>query len=199
MNYPHWWIADEMSQPSNPHPYCWREIKGSGRTNLGACIVHAEHNDPAAQHYALWQVAAFRLPVAQQKASGWWDTLPALHGHCPQDFLPPASDPQNFPVIRQKKTLALARALQVCVEASRARTGIQSQDRHPMWIHQGAATVYGIFDDPQWGQCYGSLLLEEELGPSPTPEEETTLLGKGEEGPQECQALPPDMWKSSGS
>ena len=47
-----------------------------------------------------------------------------LHWLCPQDFLPPASDPQHFWVIRQEKTLALARALQVCAEVFGAKTGI---------------------------------------------------------------------------
>ena len=91
VKYPCWWIADKMSQPSNCHPHWWREIKASGRTNLGACVVHKGHNDPAAQHYALWQVAAFRLPVVQQEE--WWDVPPMLHGLHLQDFLPPASDP----------------------------------------------------------------------------------------------------------
>ena len=113
-----------MSQPSNPHPHWWSEIKASGGTNLGAHIVHMEHNDPVAQHYTLWQVTALRLPMLQQESSGWWDSLPMLHGFCPYDFLPPASDPQNFQVIRQEKTLALARVLQACTEASRAKTCI---------------------------------------------------------------------------
>ena len=69
--YPYQWIADEMSQPGNPHPHWWREIKASGRTSLGAHIVQEGHNDPVAQSFTLWQAAAFRLPVTQQEAS-WW-------------------------------------------------------------------------------------------------------------------------------
>ena len=57
-------------QPSNPLPHWWREIKASGRASLGAHIMQEGHNDPAAQHFTLWQAAAFRLPVAQQEASG---------------------------------------------------------------------------------------------------------------------------------
>ena len=77
------------------------------------------NKDFAAQHYTLWKVAAFRLPVTQQKESGWWDTPPTLHGFCPQDFLSPttASDPLDLWVMRQEKTLPLAWALQVYAEA----------------------------------------------------------------------------------
>ena len=80
------------------------------------------HSDPAAQHFALWQVAAFRLPVVQQEASGWWDTPPTLHGLHPQDFLPPTTaSTQDFWVMRQEKTLAFTQALQACTEASGGR------------------------------------------------------------------------------
>ena len=111
--YPHWWIADKISWPSNPHPHWWREIKASGRTSLGACIVQEGHNDPVAQHFALWQVAVLRLPVVQQQSWGWWDALPMLHGLHLQAFFPPAPDPQNFQIIRQEKTLPLAWVLQL--------------------------------------------------------------------------------------
>ena len=96
VNYPHWWIADEMSWSSNPNPHWWREIKACGGTSLGAHIVFMGHNDPAAQHFALQQVATFRLPVAKQEASWWWDAPPTLHGLHSQDFLPALSNPQNF-------------------------------------------------------------------------------------------------------
>ena len=69
-------------------PICWRDIKASGRTSLGAHIAQEGHNNFAAQHYAIWQVAAFRLHVAQQEASGWWDNPPVLHGLCPENLLP---------------------------------------------------------------------------------------------------------------
>ena len=35
VRYHHNWIAEQMSQPSNPHPHWWREIKASGKLNLG--------------------------------------------------------------------------------------------------------------------------------------------------------------------
>ena len=177
MKYPCQWIADKMSQPSNTCPQWWREIKASGRTNLGACIVHTGHNDPDAQHYTLWQVAAIRLQVLQQKASRWWDAPPTLHGLCPWDFLTPASDPQNFQIIRQEKTLALARVLQVCTEASRAKTGILcgavrelQQCMVPLMTLNGDDVMEASLLRP----------ADEELGPSPTPKEETSLMGEGD-------------------
>ena len=148
------------------------------------------HNDPAAQHYAPLQVAAFRLPVVQQEASGWWDAMPMLHGLCPQDFHPPASDPQNFQVIRQDKTLALAQALQACVEASGSKAGILC--RATRELQQCMAHLMTLNGDDV---MEFSLLrpAEEELGPSPTPEEETTLVVKGD-GPSGV----PGMQKSPG-
>ena len=89
--------------------------------------MQEEYTDLDAQHFALWQAAAFRLPVAQQKVSGWWDvpsTLPGL-----KDSMSPTatSDLQDFLVLRWEKTLALAQVLQVC------------------------SAVHGPHDDHQWG------------------------------------------------
>ena len=95
-------------QASNPLPYWWREIRASGRASFGQHIVQEGYNDPAAQHFALWQVVAFKLPVAQQEASGWWDSPPTLCGLCPQDFLPPTTT-SNFWIMMQAKMLVLAR------------------------------------------------------------------------------------------
>ena len=47
-----------------------------------------------------------------------------LHGLPPQDFLAPASDPQNFWVIRQERMIALAQALESCAKVSRAKMDI---------------------------------------------------------------------------
>ena len=82
----HHWIIEDMGQPSNPHPHWWREIKASGKVSVGAHAMHREYNDFLAQNYALWQVAAFKLPLAQQEASGWQDALPTLQRLWPQDF-----------------------------------------------------------------------------------------------------------------
>ena len=73
--------------------------------------MQEEYDKYSAQQYALWQVTAFRLPPAHQEVSSWWDALPTLQRLCPQDFLPPANDLQNFQVICQEQTLALARVM----------------------------------------------------------------------------------------
>ena len=175
VRYPCHWITKEISQPRNPHPHWWKEIKASGMLNVGACIVHKEYDDYSAQHYTLWQVAAFRLPLAQQEASSWWDLLPALHRLCPLDFIPPASDSWNFQIIQQEKTLAPARALQACAEASGAKWGVQC--RVIREFQQCMALLMTINRDDV---MEASLLrpLEEESGPSTTLEEETAFLGE---------------------
>ena len=93
------------------HPHWWEEIRasrritmGSGRHTLRECL-----NEPEALHYAQRQAAFFRLPLAQQETSGWWDASPWLCGLCPQDFLPnaDASGTKDFQTMRQEKFLAL--------------------------------------------------------------------------------------------
>ena len=83
-------------------------------------VIQEEYDEHTTQHYALWQVIAFRVSLAQQKASSWWETSPALQGLCLQDFHPPASNPWNIWAIHEEKTLASARAVQACAEVSRA-------------------------------------------------------------------------------
>ena len=135
------------------------------RGNLGAHIVHEGHNDVVVQHYALWQAAAFRLPVVQQGASGWWDDPTTLYRPCPQDFLPPASDPWNFQIIWQEKTLALARVLQACAEASRAKQGMLSEAIRE--LQQCMALLMTInMDDVMEASLVRP--VEEEWGPSLT-------------------------------
>ena len=190
-----------MSEFNNPHPPWWKEIKASGKLNVGECILQKEYDEYSTQHYASWQVSAFRLPLAQQEASGWWDVPPSLHRLCPQDFLPPASDPWNFQAICQEKTLGLARVLQVCAEASGSKPGVLCGAVRE--LQQCMAPLMTIDRDDVMGS---SLLrfVEEESGPSPTPEEEITLLGEGDglsgaPGPAPQQAknwpngLPPQL------
>ena len=180
-----------MSQCSNPHSHWWREIKASGKITLGACIVHMGYTDPVAKHYTLWQVAAIRLHVAQQEASRWWDGPSMLHGALSTGLFPPASDPPKLPDNQTGEDTGFGQG-----NAGLGR-GVRSQDRHPMQIPQGTPPVHGPIDDPKWGWCHGNLPVEEELGPSTTPEGETTLLGEGD-GSSECQGLLPDNWRSPG-
>ena len=65
-----------------------------------------------------WQATAFRLPQAQVEASGWWEALHSQNTLCHQGFLPQVDSPgmRDFHATRQEETLALALALQQCVE-----------------------------------------------------------------------------------
>ena len=114
------------------------EIKASGRAFMGSCIVKEGYDDYEAQHYAQWQVVAFRLPATKQEASGWWDAPPWLSWLCPQDFMPvtDASNPKDFWFIRQEKTLILAQALQACTKGSgpqQAFSALQCQSFISAW------------------------------------------------------------------
>ena len=106
----------------------------------------------------------------------------------------PASDPQNLGVIRQEKTLALAKALQACVDASGAKTGILrravkelQQCMALLMTHNGNDAVEAFLLRP----------VEEELDP-PLPKRRLPSLAKNM-GSWECQALLPDKQKSPGS
>ena len=103
---------------------------------------------------------------------------------CPQDFHPSSSDPQNFQVVDQENTLALAQALQAFAEASGAKPEVLCGAVRE--LQQCMAPSMAINGDEI---MEASLLgpIEEEQRP-PTPEEETTLLGR-ELGPQQTQAL----------
>ena len=107
-------------------PHWWKEIRASGRVSMGEGIVRECFTNAKALHYVQWQVAAFRLPLVQQEALGWWDAPPWLSKLCLQDFMPHtnASSTKDFWTIRQWRNLALAHVLQVCAERSGVSTGI---------------------------------------------------------------------------
>ena len=107
-----------MEKPIDPH--LWKELKASWKVSMGSHIVGEGLIDSEALHWAWWQVVAFRLPLAQHKASGWWDAPPWLRRLCPEDFMfcTNASGPRYFRAMRYEKTLALAWALQACTEGS---------------------------------------------------------------------------------
>ena len=110
------WIHGEMEKTI--HPHWWKEIKASGRVSMGSHIVREGLSNSEALQWAQWQVATFRLLLAQHKTSGWWEIPPWLRGLCPADFMlcTNASGLMDFWAMRQKKTLALASVLQVCAK-----------------------------------------------------------------------------------
>ena len=105
------------------------------------------HSDYQVQDFVLWQAVAFRLPVAQQEASRWWDAPPWLSGLHPQDFMPitDASSPKDLWFMRQEKTLALAWVLQACTKESGAQQAFYAMP------HESFRDVWPP-DDPQQGQ-----------------------------------------------
>ena len=109
--------------------------------------------------YGRWQP----LGCQQQQASGWWDAPSMLHRLCPEDFLPPASDPQNVHIIRQK-TLALARALQACAKHPEPRQAYYvelSGRSSSAWPHWWPSMGMMLWKPPCWGTI-GTPTLEEE-------------------------------------
>ena len=145
VRYPHNWVKEEMSQSNNPHTHWLEEMRASGKLNIGTHAVHEGYDNYSAQHYALWQVAAFRLPLAQQEASGWWDAPPTQQGLHSQDFLPPASGPLECPDHPKRKDAGCSQGT-----ADLCRS-IWNQSRSPMWGCQGVPIMHGPFEDHQQG------------------------------------------------
>ena len=76
INHSHRWIHVEMEK--SVHPHWWKELKASGRVSMCSHIVRKDLGNSEALQWAYWQVAAFRLPLAQHKALRWWDGPPGL-------------------------------------------------------------------------------------------------------------------------
>ena len=106
------WIQVQMGQKGR-HPYWLKEL----RALYWGCLVGDLSNFHTLQ-FAQWQAKAFRVPLAQAEAYGWWEAphnLGTLHH---QDSLPQVDSPylRDFCVTRQEEILALAWALQHCRE-----------------------------------------------------------------------------------
>ena len=99
--HPNQWILAEMNR-ARVNPHWWKDIRASKRLTMGSVTMRECLNTPEALHYAWWQVAAFRLPLTQQEALGWWEASPWLCRVCPQDFLPntEASGTRDFWTVR---------------------------------------------------------------------------------------------------
>ena len=172
---------------------------------MGECIMRECYTDAEALHYAQWQMAVFRLPLAQQDGSGWWDAPPWLSGLCPWDFMDhtKASGAKDFQTMRQEKTLALAHALQTCAERSGTLTGVLCSSVKE--LQRCIASLMCLSGD----EIVEASLLDptgEEDRTSPAPEEETALLGEEPKPPEtpkatslpECLEIPeatePSEW-----
>ena len=98
------WIRVQMGREGR-HPCWWRELTALYRSPI-SCDISA----PEALQFALWQAMAFRLPLVQEEASGWWEGPHSCSPLHHQDFLPQINSPgsRDFLVTRQVETLALA-------------------------------------------------------------------------------------------
>ena len=120
---------------------------------------------------AHWQVVAFQLPLAQHKTARWWVPPPAIPGLWLEQYTPsPASS--NFRVMREQRTLALARVLQAHTKESGCPAGVLCDTARE--LQQGMAPLLALNDEI----VEASLLqpMEGEHRTSPMPEEEATLL-----------------------
>ena len=189
VNHPSQWILEEMDR-SRAHPCWWKEIRASKKITMGSnprrYTVWENLRESEALHYAQWQAVAFRLPLVQQEASGWWDAPPWLHGLCPQDFLPhtDASGTRDFCTVRQEKTLALAWVLPWCTER-------RGSDWSPLRCSTGTPEMHGPFNASQWGLHCRSLIpgpCRQGTWNLPTLEEEAILLVEELEMPEAPEA-----------
>ena len=153
---------------------------------MGEHIMRECHTNAEALHYAQWQVVAFRLPLAQHEALGWWDAPPWLSRLCLHTN---ASGNKDFPTVRQKKPLALAHALQAYAERSGTLTRVLCNSARelqrcmaPLMCLSGDEIVEASPLEPAGEECRASstpeeeaILLGEELKPSEAPEA-TSLL-----------------------
>ena len=92
------------------------------RTMFSHVLCMSLHK-PKALQLAHWKAAVFWLPWVQQETAGLWSpplAIPRLHL---RDYMPsPASS--NFWIMRQQKTVDIARAQQACAEESGFPRGV---------------------------------------------------------------------------
>ena len=130
---------------------------------------------PMPYKLAQWQAVAFRLPLAQQQASGWWEASHSLSRLHHLDFLPQVDPPglRDFWVTRQEETLALVQALQHCSREVRMPPGVLCD---AAWGLQRCMAPLMQLDGDEIAEA--SLLRPTDDGPiaPPTSEEEAVLL-----------------------
>ena len=171
VSHPCMWIEAEMLKI--PHIHCWKTLLPSGERTMFSHVLCESLSEPEALCLACWQAVVFWLPWAQQETAGWWApplTIPGLHL---EDYMPSPTS-FNFWIMRQQKTMALARVLQACAEKSGVPTGVLCDvvwelqwDMAPLLVLNGNKIVEASLLRPIWGECRTPH----------TPEEEAALLG----------------------
>ena len=157
---------------SIPHVPWQKTLMPCGRRTIFSCILCKSLNETVALCLAHWQAVAFQLPQAQQEAAEWWASALAIPGLHLEDYMPDPTS-SNFWIMRQQKTIALARALQACAKESGFPLGVLCDAAQE--LQQCMALLLVLNGDEI---LEASLLkpVEGECGTSPTPEE-ATLLG----------------------
>ena len=93
VDHPDQWIKAEMDRVGH-HPCWWKEIRAIKKYTLESApkkyTMESDLSKPKALYFSQWQAVAFRLPLAQQEVSRWWDSPPVAIWLHPQDFLPHA-------------------------------------------------------------------------------------------------------------
>ena len=168
------WIWVHISWEGR-HPHWGREL----RVLYWSSLV-GDLDDAQALHFAWLQATAFRLPLAQLEASGWWEVPHGLRALGCWNFLPQVDSPgtRNFYGTRQEETLALAQALQCYVERlgtiprvlCEAAQDLQRCMAPLMWLDSDE-----IIEASLLGPAYNRPIT------TPTTEEEVVFLGEESE------------------
>ena len=183
------WIKTKMDRLGR-HPHWWKEIWAIQKYTLGRYTMGDDLSKPKALYLSQWQDVAFRLPLTQHVALGWWDPPPSCHGLCTHDFLPhaDASGQRDIWIVKKEKTLALSQVLQCCVERLEVPTGVLC---NAIWELQKCITTLMSLngddivevsllettgDKPSWGKNWSCWRLQRLLQP---PGKSKTSQAKG--------------------
>ena len=139
-NHPHRWIHVEMEKTIP-------QLVEGAKTQWEGIDGH-----PPDKGWPPWLWGPSMCPVAGGSVQaapgpkwgfGWWYAPPGFSRLCPTDFLvhTDTSSPRDFQVMRQEKTLALARLLQACTEE------LGSQQALSAGVHKKCKSVWTL-DDP---------------------------------------------------
>ena len=136
-----------------------------GQIRMFPCILCKCLNESNALCLVHWQVVVFWLPWAQQEAAGWWTSplaIPELHL---QDYMPSPTS-SNFQIMRQQKTMALAKLLQACTKESGFPTGVLCD---VMWELQWCMAPLLVLKSDEIVEASLLRPIEGECGTSPMP------------------------------
>ena len=167
VNHPNQWIKAEMDRVGN-HPHWWKEIRDLKRYTLESALkrytIDRNLSEPEALYFSWWQAVALRLPLAQQEASGQWDSPPCFHGLHLQDFLShvDASRMRNFCTIMHKNPSPSKTTSMLCRE-------VRGSNWVPLWCGARAPEVHSPFDMSKQGQDSGSFTSGVNWATDPEP------------------------------